>query len=109
MEAVSGNVVINTTFYVSLDLRLKFLAWVREKYLPAAIAEGMCQPRLTRLLMEVHEGAEGYALSLTCTDMEGALAWHDYAGEELRRELSKRFGEKILHFTTFMEELPLIP
>ncbi len=101
-------ILINTTFYVEGSVETEFLRWVRDTYLPSATAlDGFCSPALARLMLEPQDGMSGYAVQISAKDAESAAAWHDDEGARLRGELSARFGQKVLFFTTYMEQLPL--
>lgn len=98
--------ILNTTFHVHISIADDFLHWVREVYFPAAINSGLLsEPVLARILIQVQEDAEGYAVQLKAADVDTAARWHDSEGDRLRRELTARFGERLVFFTTYMEEL----
>ena len=100
--------ILNTTFHVHISIAEEFCRWVRDTYFPAALASGLLSdPIFARLLLQVQEDAEGYAVQLHATDPETAARWHDNEGDRLRRELTARFGQRLVFFTTYMEKLPL--
>lgn len=95
---------LNTTFYVDSALADGFVEWVREVYVPSAVASGaLTDPMFTRLLTEVQPGAEGFAVQATAPSVEVANSWYEGEGERLRVEISERYGERFLYFTTLME------
>lgn len=101
-------IVLNTSFHVHVSLADKFKAWVRQIYIPSAISSGLLKsPRFTALLIEVQEDCLSYAVSFEALNIEDAVKWHDNEGAGLRGELHRRFGEGVVFFTTYMEELPL--
>ena len=101
-------ILINTTFYVGATAEAEFHAWVREQYFPCALAEeGFARPYYARLMLEPQEGMTGYAVQICAPTHEAAVAWHDNAAAKLRGDLSNRFGQQILFFTTYMEEINL--
>lgn len=97
-------IVINTTFYVAIGRKDEFLAWVRRHYIPCARQARLCDLKLMRLLIEVQEGMQGYAVAVTAPGMAEATEWHDGPAALLRDQLSAKFGEEALYFTTYMEE-----
>lgn len=100
--------ILNTTFHIHVSISDEFLRWVRETYFPSALKSGLLtDPVLARLLIQVQEDAEGYAVQLKATSSEDAAKWHDGEGDRLRRELTARFGQRLVFFTTYMEELPV--
>ena len=100
--------ILNTTFHVHKSVDSEFKKWVRTEYIPSAInPRKLTQAGFARLMLEVQEDCSSYAISLKATSLEDAVDWYDNSGAELRRELYARFGEKVVFFTTCMEELPL--
>ena len=53
------------------------------------------------------EGMAGYAVQLSATSREVAANWHDGPAAALRSQLSSRFGQKVLFFTTYMETIDI--
>lgn len=101
-------ILLNTTFYVHLSVKDAFLKWAADIYLPSAIASGLLnEPLCSRLLIEVQEGCEGYAVQMRASTIDDAVAWHDGEGASLRADITRRFGERIVFFTTYMERVDL--
>lgn len=101
-------IVLNTSFHVHASLADKFKTWVRQSYIPSAKASGLLgSPRFATLLIEVQEDCLSYAVSFEARNIEDAIKWHDNEGADLRAELHRQFGEGIVFFTTYMEELSL--
>lgn len=100
--------ILNTTFHVHKSIDGDFVKWVRTEYIPSAIkTRKLTQAGFAQLMLEVQEDCSSYAVSLKSVRLEDAVDWHDNSGAGLRRELYERFGEKVVFFTTCMEELPL--
>ena len=101
-------IILNTSFHVHVSLADKFKAWVRQSYIPAAKSSGLLKsPRFAALLIEVQEDCLSYAVSFEAANIEDAVKWHDNEGAALRSELHRSFGEGVVFFTTYMEELSL--
>lgn len=99
-------IIFNTTFHVHESVVDSFKEWVRKKYIPLAIeTEGIMSPDFARILIEVQEGYASFAVQFKARSLDVAVEWHDGIGAALRGELSNKFGEKILFFTTYMESL----
>lgn len=92
-----------------LSAEADFLAWVRNDYAEALMAfPDMGSPTLARLLIQPDPETVSYCFQMTAPDREAAIAWHESPeASRLRDELSVRFGERLVHFTTYMETLPL--
>lgn len=101
-------IILNTTFHVHESVADSFKAWVRLTYFPQAANESnLLNPVFTRLLIEVHEGYESFAVQLMAPTIDDAVNWHDGKAAELRAILNNKYGEKVLFFTTYMELLPI--
>lgn len=101
-------IILNTSFHVHVSLDDQFKSWVRQTYIPGALASGMLSaPRFASLLIEVQEDCVSYVVSFEAPTAEAAIEWHDGKGAELRAALHRRFGEGVVFFTTYMEELDL--
>lgn len=101
-------IILNTSFHVHSSLDAEFKKWVKDTYLPSALSSGLfSSPRFASIMIEVQEDCRSYAVSLEAENIEDAAAWHDSLGAGLRAELHKRFGDAVVFFTTYMEELPL--
>ena len=101
-------ILINTTFYVEASADAAFHTWVKDHYFPCAMTQNdFARPFFARLMLEPQEGMTGYAVQICAPTHEAAIAWHDGAAAQLRGDLSRRFGQRILFFTTYMEEIGL--
>lgn len=101
-------IIFNTTFHVHESVIDSFKNWVREVYFPqATLVSGISSPVFARLLIEVQEGYASFAVQLTAASVETAVEWHDGEAAELRGQLNKKYGDKVLFFTTYMESLPI--
>lgn len=101
-------IILNTSFHVHVSLDSRFREWVRTQYIKSALDSGLLKsPRFASIMIEVQEDCMSYAVSFEAETTESAVEWHDGAGAALRAELHRRFGEGVVFFTTYMEELPL--
>ncbi len=101
-------ILLNTTFHVDNALVEPFLTWIKETYLPAAgEVEGLAMPVVARLLMEAAPGATSFAVQLAAANLAVATEWHDSEGAALRAEIIKKWGERVVFFTTYMEKMDL--
>lgn len=101
-------IILNTTFHVHSSVEDKFLRWVRVNYIPQALSSGVLHsPSLARILIDVEPESVSFALQFSAENIDDASRWHDRDGEILRRRLSGVFGDRIVYFTTYMENLTL--
>lgn len=100
-------IVCNTTYHVDCDISGEFLDWMREYYVPQAVASDMVrEPRLMRL-MGHNEGGACFALQLQASTLGELQRWNQVVGKGLHEQLTERFGDKVAGFTTFMENIDL--
>ena len=99
-------IILNTTYYIHESIDADFRKWVSEIYFPSAInIGGLERPMLAKILTDTQEGMSGYAVQLSADNKEIAELWHDNHAADLRGELSKLFGDKVLFFNTYMETI----
>lgn len=98
-------IIVNTTFYVHESIDNQFRRWVNDTYLPSALDKGLNDPSVSRLLIDAQENMTGYAVQIKAKDIEKAMNWHDNEGAGLRGQMNGIHGEKILFFTTYMEQI----
>lgn len=102
--------IVNTTFYVHPSLESAFLGWLSEVYMPAALEAGMKMPSLARLRMsdlDPEADVDGFAFQLRAQDDAVASRWHNGRGSELLKEFVTPYGTRIVHFTSWMEDMGL--
>ena len=81
-----------------------FIKWAKNDYIKAALeCEHFSNPVIARIMTETEPGVTGYAVHLETDDLEAASRWHDAEASELKGVLSRRFGQRIVFFSTFME------
>lgn len=97
--------VYNTTFHVEEAVLQQFLCFVKDEYYPKVTAGGHLEnPRLLRLLGDVGDGLFGYALMADCPGEAASLKkWRHETGDALIAEVQKKFGTKVLTFSTSMK------
>ena len=98
--------LLNTTFHVHKSVDALFVKWIKEIYLPLANESGLfTNPLFTRIMMQVDPEATSYAVQLQASSHSEAEAWHDDTAAKLKDALAREVGERMLHFTTYMEIL----
>lgn len=100
-------ILYNTTFTFHNPLREPISEWLRQLWLPEAKAAGLTDSTVARLMVEIDPEATAFAVQGRFPDEATAAIWRDGRGAELLAELSARYGERILPFTTFMEVIDL--
>lgn len=97
-------ILLNTTFLVHKSIEKPFISWLNDTYIPTAEKSGIfIEPLLSRVLIESDPEATSYALQMRAQSHDDANNWHEQDATILKNIIFKLWGEKVLHFTTFME------
>lgn len=97
-------VILNTSFHLLASREPEFVEWAENRYMAAAKASGLFdETLLIKILTEVDPQLKAYAVQLKGESLDDAARWHDDIAARLRSDLTSRYGEDILYFSTFME------
>lgn len=96
--------LVNTTFLVADGLEDEWVDWAYGVYVPAAVADGGRCTLLMRILSPQPE-ASSYALQVQWSDAAAASRWRNEYQPVLLDEMARRWQQRVLHFTTLMEEV----
>ena len=100
--------IVNTTYHIAESVEEEWKEWVRIEYIPQVVAPGLLKnPRFQRLLVENEPGHQSYALQFEVKDLDTLDLWFQNHGSKMQKNLSDRFQEKVLGFTTLMEIIDL--
>ncbi|MEG0560489.1 MAG: DUF4286 family protein [Muribaculaceae bacterium] len=102
-------IVFNTTYHAHNDSVEQFLKWIREEYIPVAItSEALKNPRLT-LIMAHEDGDNGhsYSLQFDVSTVDELEKWYSETGAHLLSDMTSRFANNVVGFTTIMNILDL--
>ena len=96
--------LLNTTFHVHKSVDALFVKWVKEIYLPVAMDSGLFKnPLFSRIMTQIDPDATSYAVQLQARSLSDAEAWHDDTAAKLKEALAREVGERVLHFSTYMQ------
>lgn len=97
-------IILNTSFHLLARHEPEFVEWAENHYMAAAKASGLFdESLLIKILTEVDPQLKAYSVQLKGKSLEDATRWHDDIAARLRSELTSRYGEDILYFSTYME------
>lgn len=97
-------IILNTSFHLLASYEPEFIEWVENHYMAAAKGSGLFdETLLIKILTEVDPQLKAYAVQLRGESLEEATRWHDGIASRLRSDLTSRYGEDILYFSTYME------
>ncbi|MDO5570528.1 MAG: DUF4286 family protein [Bacteroidales bacterium] len=100
-------IIFNTTFSVDNASIEEFIDFVKQIYVVKAIETGeLTRPRLVKILTENAESSS-IALQFEVKEPEHLDNWYDSTGDSLNEILVNQFGDKVLGFSTIMEEVEL--
>ncbi|MBD5170887.1 MAG: DUF4286 family protein [Bacteroidales bacterium] len=96
--------IINTTFAVVRELEAEFTKWVKEVYIPSAMKSGLfSNPRLAVVLSNEDPRGISMACEMQVESISEAVRWHDETACFLRDDMTARWGERAMFFTTYLK------
>ncbi len=100
-------IIFNTTYCLDHSVCNSGLVWLRENYIPKALESGEVHtPRMLKILTDESEGVN-YSLQFRVESIEILEVWYRSTGDLLHHEMLKLFGEKMVGFSTLLEEVGL--
>ncbi|MDD2798588.1 MAG: DUF4286 family protein [Bacteroidales bacterium] len=101
-------IIFNTTYCLDTTIHDECLVWLKESYIPVAVHSGeVNKPTLARIYSHEEGVGENYSLQFKVKSIEILEHWYESTGNPLHQALNEKFGEKVLTFTTLMEEVTL--
>ncbi len=101
-------IIFNTTFHIEDDVHDMGICFLRETYIPSATNSGfLFEPRLARIHQQYEEKGSSYSLQFRVKNIDSLNHWMSTEGQSLLKELTQRFGNKIMGFITLMDEISL--
>ena len=101
-------IVYNTTFHIHKEILAECLAFLKSHYILQAAASGLLRdPYLRRILHSPHEEGASHPAHLHTQDTASLNQWLQQDGRALQQELIDRYQEKIVGFSTLLEEIAL--
>lgn len=99
--------IYNTTFYIEKEAVTEGADYLKKHYIPAATAGGwVTEPRMSRVLGTPAPGdGESISVQFRVADTDTLNRWLAQCGQPLHRSLAERFGEKMVGFSTVLEEI----
>lgn len=98
--------ILNTTFIIERQLQDEVLIWLKEVYLRAAQQTGLfVSPRLAQVLTNEDPAHISIACEMQCDSLSEAVRWHDETAAMLRADMSNRWGDRVMYFTTYLRVL----
>ena len=99
-------IIANTTFVIERELLDSFLQWLKSVYLPTALGSNVfSSSRVAKVLTNESPEVVSIACELTGESLSEIVRWHQDNATVLRAEMSTRWGERVLYFTTYLDEV----
>ena len=99
-------IVYNTTYTMPVDDARTFVIWVMQSMLPRVAENGrLSAPKLLRILSHHDQETECFSLQFNTESSAILHKWYTEQGAALHQELTKTFNERIVGFSTIMEEV----
>lgn len=101
-------IVYNTTFHIHKDIVEECLEYLKNSYIPKASASGILHsPCLRRILDSRNEEGESFSVQFHTSDVASLNDWARREGAALQQELVRRYKEKVVGFSTLLEDIEL--
>ncbi len=101
-------VTINTTFHVEEETDTDFVAYMKDTYIAEAMtSKSLTNARLCRIHSQEIEGGQSYSVQFTFNSLDDLATWDDSQGKKLNEDLVLFFKDKVVGFSTLLEEIEL--
>ncbi len=101
-------VTINTTFHIEDKIELDFIAYMKCTYIAEAMTDKLLtNARLCKIHSQEIEGGQSFSVQFTFNNLDDLELWDKSKGKQLNEELVILFEDKIVGFSTLLEEIEL--
>lgn len=90
---------------LNLEVEEEVLKWIRDSYVPCAERCGASSGAMLARVLDANPGGAAYAVHMSFPCASDAADWNEGAGETMRTILFRRYGDKALTFTSYLEPL----
>lgn len=98
--------ILNTTYSVEKEVKESWLAWMRETFFVKATGTGLfTNPKIYRVMVDEEEQGPTFSVQMSAKTQDDVKIWLSGANKEMINDLRAKFGQKVLGFTTLLEEL----
>ncbi len=102
-------IIYNTTFHIENSVLEECIEFLIQDYIPNATNSGfLSHPRLSRIIPhEKDDLGESFSLQFHVKNAETLNYWLEKDGAAIQKRLIKKFNQRVVGFTTIMEEISL--
>jgi len=100
-----NKVLYNITYNVDESVLDNWLTWMKSEFVPKHVATKHFESaNMVQILVEEEMGGVSYAVMYKSTNLELLEDFVANHSSEFNKELSDKFGQKVLTFMTLLEE-----
>ena len=101
-------IIYNTTFHIHKDVLDECLNYLKDSYIPRELENGLLyDPYLRRILDSANDEGESFSVQFHTRDLDSLNEWVRRSGAELQKDLVGRYKEKVVGFSTLLEDIEL--
>lgn len=98
-------IIYNTTYLVSDRMHSIWMKWLREEHIPAMLGSGIfTRPQVAKVLTaDAQQEGTSYSVQFHAADTEMLNTWYSGQGDRFVNELTSRFRQEVLLFSSVLE------
>lgn len=97
-------IIYNTTFLVTDKQYDSWLKWLKEKHIPFMLKCGFSHPQVAKVLTaEQNQDGSSVSVQFRIDNTYQLSKWDEQNAEKKSNELTDRFGNEVLSFSTILE------
>lgn len=102
-------IIYNITFHIENSVLAECVNFLKSTYIPLATQSGFMHSPCFHRILPHEEDVDGssYAVQLKVKNIETLNYWIEKEGVALSQLLVKKFGSRVIGFTTVLEEIAL--
>ncbi|MGL5637120.1 MAG: DUF4286 family protein [Bacteroidales bacterium] len=100
-------IIYNTTYQVDPSIHDEAINWIKESLIPSLLkTQHLKNPRFVKVLTD-DPNNNSYSLQFEVDSIADLNAWYKQVGAEIYSSLTNKYGNKLLGFTTLLENIEL--
>ena len=100
--------IYNITFHIDDSIHRKAIDFIKNEYIPKALKSGILfNPRLCKIHAAHDDSGWSYSVQFYVKNQSLLNEWWSMEGEKLQNEITRHFSNKMLGFTTLLEEIDI--
>ncbi len=102
-------IIYNITFHIEREVLVECLEYLKTDYIPKASGSGfLTRPALRRILTDEEEAKDrSFSVQFQVKNFDTLQYWLESQGRALHQELIRRFGNRVVGFSTLLEDITL--